>query len=468
MKKRWLLVLASVLFASPLFAGVMMQGFYWDVPAGGTWWNTMKSKAYELRYMAGGVGINRMYFPPSSKGQGGGYTMGYDPHDYYDLGQYNQDGTTETRFGSQTELKAAIAQYKTYGIVSMADIVMNHRSGGNSEANPKTGGSTWTAFNNTKSGKCQWHWDAFHPNNYCWNDEGVFGGYPDVCYVAGPAYNDFKTWLNWLKSTANAGYTGGWRFDFVKGFPSWVVKDMKAATGNVFTIGEYWDANTTTLNNWANGANSSAFDFAGYYTLKDICNNTGGGGWLPNLFDPNKVFASKWDSRAVTFVGNHDTDEIYSDKMMAYAFILTYKGYPCIFWKDYYNNGLASGGGSGTGWGNGIKQLVWVREKLAAGGPNIQILKSNDGDVIIYGSYGYSTAAPGYIVVINDNASVWKGSWVVTGNGYLKNKNLKAYAWSSTKSGQNYQPATKWCDGSGNVEVYAAPRGYAVYSVDGF
>ncbi len=467
MKKRWLLVLASVLLASPMFAGVMMQGFYWDVPAGGTWWNTMKSKAYELRYMSGGVGINRMYFPPASKGQGGGYTMGYDPHDYYDLGQYNQDGTVETRFGSQAELKAAIAEYTKYGIVSMEDIVLNHRSGGNSEYNPKTGGNTWTAFNNTASGKMQWHWDAFHPNNYCSWDEGAFGGFPDVCHSAGPAYNDFKTWLNWLKSTANAGFTGGWRFDYVKGFGSWVVKDMKAATGNVFTIGELWDANTTTLNNWASGANSSAFDFAAYYTLKDICNNTGGGGYLPNLLDPNKVFASKWDSRAVTFVGNHDTDEIYSDKMIAYAFILTYKGYPCIFWKDYYNYGLATGGGAGTGWGNGIKQLVWAREKLAAGGPNIQILKSNDGDCLIYGSYGYSTSAPGYIVVINDNSSVWKGAWVQTGNGYLKNKNLKAYAWSSSKSGQNYQPATKWCDGNGWVEVYAAPRGYAVYSVDG-
>jgi alpha-amylase len=201
--------------------------------------------------------------------------------------------------------------------------------------------------------------------------------------------------------------------------------------------------------------------------MKDICNNTGGGGHLPNVLDPNKSFAAKWDARAVTFVGNHDTDEITSDKMMAYAFILTYKGYPCVFWKDYFNYGLATGGGYGSGWGNGIKQLVWCREKLAAGGPNIQLLKTNDGDLLIYGSYGYSTAAPGYIVVINDNSSSWKGSWVQTGNGYLKSKTLKAYAWSSTKSGQNYAPANKACDANGWVEVWAAPRGYAVYSVNG-
>ena len=45
--------------------------------------------------------------------------------------------------------------------------------------------------------------------------------------------------------------------------------------------------------------------------------------------------------------------------MMAYAVIMTYQGYPCIFWKDYYNYGLATGGGNGAGWGNGMNQLVW-------------------------------------------------------------------------------------------------------------
>ncbi len=26
---------------------------------------------------------------------------------------------------------------------------------------------------------------------------------------------------------------------------------------------------------------------------------------------------------------------------MAYSFIMVHEGYPCIFWYDYYNNGLA-------------------------------------------------------------------------------------------------------------------------------
>ncbi len=444
-------------------SGVMMQGFYWDVPAGGNWYNTMKSRAAELQNMAGGYGIDVMYFPPPSKADGGGYSMGYDPFDYYDLGQLNQKGTTETRFGSQAELKAAITEYRNRGIASMADIVLNHRSGANSQYNPKTKTNTWTDFRAVKSGKAMWQWDAFHPNNYCGGDSGVFGGYPDLCFSAGPAYNDMKTWLNWLKSTTNAGFTQ-WRFDYVKGIHPWVVKDMKAATGGVFSVGEYWDSNISTLDWWANAANASVFDFALYYTMKNIFTNSSGGGYMPDLVNHSKSFAAKNPLRAVTFVGNHDTDEIFRDKMMAYAFILTYQGYPMIWWKDYFDYGLKGLGGQ---WGNGIKQLVWVRGKLAGAAPSIQNLKTNDGDQLIYGSYGKSTSAPGYIVIINDHPTAWKGSWVQTGNSYLRNKNLKVYAWYSPVSGQNYQPASKYCDSNGWVEVWAPPRGYAVYSVDG-
>jgi len=438
----------------------MMQGFYWDVPAGGNWWNTMKNEAYGLRYMAGGKGINRIWFPPVSKSAGGGYSMGYDPYDYYDLGQYNQHGTTETRFGSQAELKAAIAQFKSYGISCMADIVLNHRSGAASEHNPKTGGNTWTDFSGVQSGKAGWHWDSFHPNNHCGGDSDVFGGFPDVCYVAGSAHNDMRGWMDWLTDSSNAGFDS-WRFDYVKGIHPWVVKNMKTTR---YAIGEYWDANVNTLDWWANASEASVFDFATYYQLKDICNNTGGGGYLPNLLDASKTYVNKNHWKAVTFVGNHDTDEIYTDKMLAYAFILTFKGYPCIFWKDYFNYGLASLGGK---WGNGIKQLVWVREKLAGGGPSIQYLKSDDGDCLIYGSYGSSSSSPGYIVVLNDHPTQWKGHWVQTGNDYLKNKSLKCYAWYSPKKGENDQPASKWCNSTGFVEVWAPPRGYAVYAPDG-
>lgn len=459
-----LLLFSLLVSASSLFAGVMMQGFYWNCP--GPWYPTMQAQASALKNMAGGYGINRIWFPVPQKSASGGYSMGYDPFDYYDVGSYSQNGGPGTHFGTQAQLKSAIAAYKAQGISCIADIVLNHRSGGASESNPYAGGSTYTDFSHAASGMCLWHYTSFHPNAYEYSDEGTFGGYPDICYVSSPPYGDMKNWLSWLKNSANAGFDG-WRYDYTKGYHSWVVHDMNASSSPSFSVGEYWDSNTGNIDNWVNGANSSAFDFALYYTMQTFCNDTSGGGNVADILDPTKSYAAKNSFKAVTFCANHDTDQITTDKMIAYAIILTYQGYPCIFWQDYFNYGLATGGGSGSGWGNGINQLVWCHEKLAAGGPNIQILKSNDPQCLIYGSYGYSSSSPGYIVVINTNPSNWKGYTVATGNSYLKNQTLKAYAWSSTVSGQNVAPNNQYCDGSGNVQVWAAPRGYAVYSVNG-
>jgi alpha-amylase len=465
--------LLASLAASPAFAGVMMEGFYWNVPAG--WYGVMASKAAELGDMGTGYGIDRIWFPPPSKGQSGPQSMGYDPHDYYDLGSFDQDGAVATRFGTQDELKAALSAYKDAGIATMADIVLNHRSGGKSEANPNAGGSTWTDFSDTASGKCQWHYNEFHPSTFEPSDEGSFAGMPDICHATGNtpghAYYDLIHWGQWLRSSDNAGFDGGWRFDYVKGFHPWMAHDFWAATGSPFSVGEYWDANTGLLDGWvgAAGGGISVFDFPLYYTLQGICNDAGGTASLPDVFDAAKSYAAKNPLRAVTFAANHDTDGIITDKMLAYAFILTYQGYPDIFWKDYFDDGLARGGGAGTaGAGNGIVPLVWAREKLAGGSPRIAVLKSDDPQLIVYQSDGASADAPGYIVVINTNPSNWRGARVQTADAYLQNKTLKAYAWSSTVAGQNTAPDAQPCDAAGWTQVYAPPRGYAVFSAAGF
>src|SRR5437867_2449013 len=106
-KSRLLLgLIAGVAIPASSFGSVMMQGFYWDVtPQGGTgagsYYALMQSKAAGLKNMAGGYGINRIWFPPPSKGQSGGFSAGYDIYDYYDLGAFNQMGSTGTRFGLQ-------------------------------------------------------------------------------------------------------------------------------------------------------------------------------------------------------------------------------------------------------------------------------------------------------------------------------------------------------------------------------
>ncbi|MGV6846239.1 MAG: alpha-amylase family glycosyl hydrolase, partial [Lutibacter sp.] len=158
-------------------SGVMMQAFYWDVPSGGVWWDTVKSKVQSWS----NAGIDAIWLPPASKAQNGAYSMGYDPYDYFDLGQYNQKGSTETRFGSLAELQSLINTAHSSQLNVIADIVINHNSGGDSEINPYTGGNTWTDFN-PLSGKFYRSATDFHANNLHSNDSGAFGGFPDLCH----------------------------------------------------------------------------------------------------------------------------------------------------------------------------------------------------------------------------------------------------------------------------------------------
>ena len=84
---------------------VMMQAFYWDVPVdandkNGTWWDVLSQQAVELSQ----AGVTGIWTPAPSKGNFGIHDMGYGVFDHYDLGNYDQKGAVETRFGSRAEL----------------------------------------------------------------------------------------------------------------------------------------------------------------------------------------------------------------------------------------------------------------------------------------------------------------------------------------------------------------------------
>jgi alpha-amylase len=443
-------------------ANVMMQGFYWDNPSG--WYNTMAGQASVLRNMRGGHGIDRIWFPPPQKSDSGPFSMGYDPYDYYDLGQFNQKGTIPTHHGTQADLKNAIAAFRAQGIVCMADVVLNHRAGGASESNPNlSGASTPTDFRRVASGQCTWRYNQFNPSTFENSDEGSFSSYPDVYLslatsnsIGWPRY-DLIQWGNWLMNSANAGFDGGWRFDFVKGFRPSMVGDFRAGTGNAFGIIECWDSNVTNVDAWVTSSRgTAAFDFPAYFTMEEVLTRRGS---IGGLVDPAKVYAARNPSKAVTFVANHDTDTISKNKMLAYAFILTYRGYPCIFWKDYFNNGLATLGGQS---GNGINALVWVRGALSGGQPSIELLQTGDPNLLVYGTLNGTASAPGYIIAINKDSTATRSVPVTTANSFLRGKTLQCYAWYSY--GDNTQPANVSCSSSGVVTVRAKRAGYAVYS----
>lgn len=128
------LLFVMLAFRSSAQNDVMMQGFYWDVPVdavnkNGSWWNNLKNKSTILK----NAGIKGIWVPSPAKGNFGIYDMGYGIFDLYDLGNYNQKGTTETRFGSRTELEQMISTMHTNGIDVYADIVLNHLYTGDGE-----------------------------------------------------------------------------------------------------------------------------------------------------------------------------------------------------------------------------------------------------------------------------------------------------------------------------------------------
>ncbi len=409
--------------------GVMMQAFYWDVPAGGNWWNTVKSKTTAWS----NAGITAMWLPPASKAMNGGFSMGYDPTDYFDLGQYNQNGSTETRFGSKNELTSLINTAHNKGLQVYADIVLNHNSGGQSEYNQYTNSYTWTDFTGISSGKFTRSQHDFHPSWASQSDEGVFGGFPDLDHDV-PYVQD---WL-WKRNDGvgkyyknNLGFDG-WRFDYVKGFGTWVVKDWVDWVGG-FAVGELWDGNTNKLQNWVDGTGrrSSAFDFAAYYAMDAAFD----GNNLNRLNDP--MLFRQDPSKSVTFVANHDTDIIWN-KMLAYAFILTHEGYPCIFYRDYEE------------WlnKNQLNNLIWIHNNKAVGTTSVLYTDTDEYVARRNGNGGN----PGIVVYIN-NSNNWKERWVQTNWG---SQRIKDFTGNSSW--------TPWTQGNGWVKIQVPPKGYSVWS----
>jgi len=329
---------------------VMLQAFYWDVPAGGTWWDNINSKLDEWK----ASGVTALWLPVISKAESGAFSMGYDPYDYFDFGQYNQKGTTETRFGSYTELKSLLANAKAKGFKLIADIILNHNSGGSSEPNPIKGGTTYTNFT-PLSGKFIRHYDDFHPSAVDANDEGDFGGMPDLCHNV-PYVQD---WF-WKRTDGvgkfyrdTLGFTG-WRFDYVKGFSPNVVKAWNTEVGG-FSIGEFYDGDLNLVKNWVNASGSGAFDFPLMFAMRDAFNGTN----LTRL--ENAGLISVNPSKAYTFVSNHDVERDQNrisqqNKLKAYAFIMASEGTPFVFYLDYEVLDRAQ-----------LNKLIDIHKTLAAG-----------------------------------------------------------------------------------------------------
>jgi len=438
--------------------GVLLQTFYWDCPkqegreAG--WWDFIAGEIPQLPR----DGFTALWLPPCSKAAEWD-SMGYDPYDYYDLGEFNQKGRKETWFGSKQSLLDLIQAAHTHKLQVYADVVLNHNSGADAqEKNELDGVMRWTKFD-PKSGQFPRDWRSFHPSTYETMDGESYGQMPDLCHRTPDVYKALMGYTRWLIEVI--GFDG-FRFDFVKGYGSWMVKGIAeyrySRSGGFykpFCVGECWDSDRT-IDDWLTSVNSfmdnpvSAFDFPLHYNLKNLCDQYG--------FDLTGLISNtvlqRYPMQAATFVDNHDTtrdagNAVINDKLLAYAVVLTHEGYPSVFWQDYFNFGLAA-----RGTANGIAALVSAHEKYAGGSTSVLYAEH---DLYIMQRCGFGSQ-PGLVLALNNRSDGWSGRTVTT---QWKAARLRPVAWwgKNDKS----QPADKWTDSNGVTDLWAAPRGYAVY-----
>src|SRR5690606_27868027 len=320
--------------------GVMMQSFYWDVEPRGEWWSILTD------HLTGWSesGIDRLWLPVATKGQSGGYSMGYDPSDYFDFGEFDQHGTVITRFGSRKELESLIDKAHELKLEVIADIVINHNSGGGEEYNPYRDKNTYTLFDQAHGSASEMFnrtYENFYPNSTSNYDDGSLF-YEETNLDHNQEY--VQDWL-WKSENSVAKYYqtvmgfDGWRFDYVLGFEPWVIKAWLTEVGG-FSVSELWDGNPQVLAKFVDETGSGVFDFSTFYKLEEALDRFNDLTYLDK-----EMLWQTHPEKAVTFTANHDTEKDTNEdnkiapenKLKAYAYILTHPGYPTLFYSDYEN-----------------------------------------------------------------------------------------------------------------------------------
>ena len=328
------------------YSGVMLQAFYWD-SYDDTAWSILEQKADDL------AGTFDLVWLPQS-GNCGGTSMGYD--DLYWFENY------KSSFGSEAQLRSLISTFKTKGIKTIADVVINHRKNV----------SNWVDFpKETYKGVTY----EMKSTDICANDDGGktktwasqngfelsknndtgegWDGMRDLDHKSENVQTIVKAYLDFLLN--DLGYAG-FRYDMVKGYNAKYTGIYNASSMPEFSVGECWDG-TQTIKNWMEGTKSgdqiqsAAFDFQFRYTVRNAMNqqdytqlgSQNDGNW-PLV--SNSQDNGKYRRYAVTFVENHDTekrsnnaqDPLLKDTLAANAYLLAMPGTPCVFmthWLAY-------------------------------------------------------------------------------------------------------------------------------------
>ena len=319
----------------------LMQYFEWYLRPENKLWNKAIANAQYLS----AIGITDVWFPPAYKGAGGKYDVGYSAYDLYDLGEFDQKGSIETKYGTKEEYINAIKKLHENGIRVYADIVLNHQIGADEpeivyaseeeQTNRNVDTSlpkkitAWTVYNfkgrNNKYSDFKWNYNHF--NGTDWDESGrkngVFrfsgkkwdknvdaenGNYDylmgaDIDYNNPEVVEEIKKWGKWYVETTNID---GLRLDAVKhiksGFMAEFIHEMRKIK-KLDCVGEYWNRNLQSLENYITKTNSSIplFDVPLHYNLFEASNSNGNYD-MARIFDNTLV--KEMPQLAVTFVSS--------------------------------------------------------------------------------------------------------------------------------------------------------------------
>ncbi|KAI0049816.1 glycoside hydrolase family 13 protein [Auriscalpium vulgare] len=368
----------------------MLQFFTWDsLHPHVSWWKHFEAEVPSLADM----GITQVWLPPPNKAthRNG---QGYDAYDLWDLGEFEQKGTRDTRWGSKDELLSAIATAKSHGIEVLIDAVLNHKMGGDrvetfravpvdpenrtKDLGPEKEVQGWTAFDFTgRFGKYSGlRWSHDHFTGLDWDHQtrqhGVYrivskrrkgwsrnvdkelGNYDyllgvDIDHSHPEVRKDMLTWGSWvLEQTGGSGF----RLDAIKHIDrkfllEWITTiRQQPGRSQAFMVAEYWSANVKLVLLYLRAFNgqTSFFDVPLHFNLHNASKPNSRFD-LRTIIDGSVLKYRPYD--AVTFVDNHDTQigqslESWvnaSFKLQAYALILLRgEGHPCVFYGDLYPN----------------------------------------------------------------------------------------------------------------------------------
>lgn len=444
--------------------GVMLQGFYWNVPAttdDGGWWRHLEAMAPSLAQ----AGFGSVWIPPPYKGYRGTSDVGYGVYDRYDLGEFDQRGAVATRYGTRAELVTMIGAFHATGIQVYADVVMNHMMGADrSEAVTTDAGAAQAPTRYTFPGRGTTHsafvWDQRRFNGCArgsswtqwqpWDFTPYAGGDAwdnllgcEVRYADEDTQVETIRWGQWLTSTLELD---GYRLDATKhmvtGFVNRWLDEVK---GPRFAVSEAWFGNLDHLRAYVTqtGRRTTLFDVPLHYAFSAM--SAGNGAWDMRGLRGAGLTAVDGEV-SVPFVDNHDTDTpgggLYSPvtnfKMLAYAYVLLRaEGYPCVFLKDYDE----------YGYGEGIRGLLRLRESAAAGAGREH--DESDANVYVYERMG-SGAAPGLVLLLNDGPATTK-------------KVATHFAGKTLRDGAGQSDQVVRVDASGSATFPVPAGGYGVW-----